>query len=332
MNASPTLAARALPEGLVAAIDRDGEIPIGVQLAWALRSCIRDGRFAPAQRLPGLRELADAVGVNANTVRAVYQRLEREGLIDSRQGSGTFVAARPLAAASSRVSAIAADAAREALAAGADPREVAAALYVAPGTDRVDPGTDRKPLAAIPSSGAGVSEKASAEKASGAPEEASGASDPAQPARELTHRRELRAQIATLERAIAAMEAEHPGAAPAPEDAIGGRGGPALLSAQELEQVRSGLVRRLATVQAAIDERATAAVGASARAATTAATAAGATTVTGPNKAATNKAATKKAASDNAVAAAKAAKQARKPAKPNRPRAPAITPPRTAPC
>ena len=320
MNASPTLAARALPEGLAAAIDRDGEIPIGVQLAWALRSCIRDGRFAPAQRLPGLRELADAVGVNANTVRAVYQRLEREGLIDSRQGSGTFVAARPLAAASSRISAIAADAAREALAAGADPREVAAALYVAPGTDR-------KPLAAIPSSGAGVSEKASAEEASGAPEEASGASDPAQPARELTHRRELRAQIATLERAIAAMEAEHPGAAPAPEDAIGGRGGPALLSAQELEQVRSGLVRRLATVQAAIDERATAAVGASARAATTTATAARSTTAIAPNKAATNK-----AAPDSAVAAAKAAKQARKPAKPKRPHAPAITPPRTAPC
>ena len=58
----------------------------------ALRS-----RFArPGQRLPGLRELAEATGVNANTVRAVYQRLEQDGLITSLQGSGTFVRAVPL--------------------------------------------------------------------------------------------------------------------------------------------------------------------------------------------------------------------------------------------
>ena len=67
-------------------IDRDGEIPIGVQLAWALRARIGDGRLAPGQRLPGLRELAEMLGINANTARAVYQRLEQEGLIDSHQG------------------------------------------------------------------------------------------------------------------------------------------------------------------------------------------------------------------------------------------------------
>lgn len=286
MSASSAHFAGVLPDGLVAAIDRDGEIPIGVQLAWALRSCIRDGRFSPAQRLPGLRELADAVGVNANTVRAVYQRLEREGLIDSRQGSGTFVAAQPLAAASSTVSAIAADAAREALAAGADPREVAAALYVAPARD------------------VSAQAKRDARKTDANEQAAAG----------LTHRRELRAQIATLERAIGAMEAEHPGVAPPPEDAIRGRGrgGPALLSAEELEHVRSGLVRRLAAVQAAIDERATTA-------------AARARTMT---KATANATAT----ATSAATAAKATKRAAKPAKPKRPRAPAITPPRTAPC
>jgi len=116
-------------EGFDVAIDRDAEVPIGVQLAWALRTRIRDGRFKPSQRLPGLRDLAETIGVNVNTVRAVYQRLEHEGLIDSQQGSGTFVAStqqRP-----SAVGTIAADAAREAQATGVDPREVAAALYVA---------------------------------------------------------------------------------------------------------------------------------------------------------------------------------------------------------
>lgn len=112
------------------AVDRDAEIPIGVQLAWALRSRIGDGRFTPGQRLPGLREVAEATGVNVNTVRTVYQRLEHEGLISSQQGSGTFVTDTPQRPSS--VAAIAADAAREAHETGVDPRAVAAALYVSP--------------------------------------------------------------------------------------------------------------------------------------------------------------------------------------------------------
>lgn len=109
-------------------IDRAGEIPIGVQLAWALRARIGDGRLMPGQRLPGLRELAEMLGINANTARAVYQRLEQEGLIDSRQGTGTFVAS--VTQEPSAVGQIAADAAQEARRTGVDPREVAAALYV----------------------------------------------------------------------------------------------------------------------------------------------------------------------------------------------------------
>ena len=41
------------------AIDRDAEVPIGVQLAWALRSRIAEGALKPGQRLPGLRDLAE---------------------------------------------------------------------------------------------------------------------------------------------------------------------------------------------------------------------------------------------------------------------------------
>lgn len=113
-------------------VDRNAEVPIGVQLAWALRSRIDDGRFKPGQQLPGLRELAEMTGVNVNTVRAVYQRLEQEGLIDSRQGSGTFVTSKP--PRPSAVATIAADAARAAHETGVEPREVAAALYVSPGS------------------------------------------------------------------------------------------------------------------------------------------------------------------------------------------------------
>jgi DNA-binding transcriptional regulator YhcF (GntR family) len=195
--------------GLDIAVDRDAEIPIGVQLAWALRTRIRDGVFGPNDRLPGLREVAEATGVNVNTVRAVYQRLEHEGLIDSQQGSGTFVAANP--ERSSAVRTIAADAAREARETGVDPRDVAAALYVSPAS-------------------------------SAAP-----ADDTAE------RRRALREQIAALERTLVELEAKHPGVAPSPP-ATDSEGGPSLLDVDALEEIRTLLVRRLALVQAAIDD------------------------------------------------------------------------------
>lgn len=197
-------------EALDFAIDRNAEVPIGVQLAWALRARIRDGRLVPGQRLPGLRELAESLKVNANTVRAVYQRLEHEGIIESQRGNGTFVAAVPQAQRSA-VGAIAANAAREALRTGVDPREVAAALYVEP--------------AAV---------------ARSEPEQAE-------------RRQRLRTQIAVLEQALVEIEVAHPGLLATTRPTQSSRG-PRLLEANELEQVQSDLIRRLANIQLAIDE------------------------------------------------------------------------------
>jgi DNA-binding transcriptional regulator YhcF (GntR family) len=188
-------------------INRDGEVPIGVQLAWALRARIGDGRLAPGQRLPGVRELAELVGINANTARSVYQRLEQEGLISSRQGTGTFVAS--VTQEPSAVGQIAADAARQARKTGVDPREVAAALYMTgePAEDTV----------------------AASER-----------------------RRELRAQIAALEGTLSEILALNPGLMPAPAKPSR-RGGPRLLSVEELEQIRGQLIRRLTEAESRIE-------------------------------------------------------------------------------
>jgi DNA-binding FadR family transcriptional regulator len=109
-------------------LDRDAEVPLGVQLAWALRARIQGGTLAPGDRLPALHRLAEQLGVNANTIRSVYQRLEQDGLVATRHGSGTYVAER--GDGGEALAQLAADAARAAHDARIDPRDVAAALYV----------------------------------------------------------------------------------------------------------------------------------------------------------------------------------------------------------
>ena len=59
------------------------------------------GGLKPGDKLPSVRELAVEAGVNVNTVRAVYARLESQGLIRSEQGRGTFVTEQEEAAAAS---------------------------------------------------------------------------------------------------------------------------------------------------------------------------------------------------------------------------------------
>jgi chromosome segregation ATPase len=76
---------------------------------------------------------------------------------------------------------------------------------------------------------------------------------PARPADQAARRRRrLREQIAALERTLVELEAKHPGVAPPPAKTRQGIG-PIVLEAAELERVRTDVVRRLATVQAAID-------------------------------------------------------------------------------
>jgi DNA-binding transcriptional regulator YhcF (GntR family) len=105
------------------ATDRDDELPVGVQLGWRLRALIATGRLAAGERLPSFRRLAGWAGVNLNTVRAVYEGLEAEGLVVSRQGQGTFVAEG--VDATPELEEIASEALRRVREAGLSPRELA---------------------------------------------------------------------------------------------------------------------------------------------------------------------------------------------------------------
>jgi GntR family transcriptional regulator len=83
--------------GLDLTVDRGAGVPLGAQLADRITEAVREGTIGPGDRLPSVRELAEAAGVNVNTARAVYARLESDGVVRSEHGRGTFVAARPAA-------------------------------------------------------------------------------------------------------------------------------------------------------------------------------------------------------------------------------------------
>jgi GntR family transcriptional regulator len=68
--------------------------PISRQIADQIRSHSVSGALLPGDRLPSVRQLARELGVNQNTILHVYERLTTEGLLERRQGDGTYVAER----------------------------------------------------------------------------------------------------------------------------------------------------------------------------------------------------------------------------------------------
>ena len=82
----------------VVAIDARDPTPIYAQLDRALRAAIATRRLQPGDQLPTVRQLAVDLRVNANTVARVYGELERDGVLETRRGVGSFIAATPLQA------------------------------------------------------------------------------------------------------------------------------------------------------------------------------------------------------------------------------------------
>lgn len=65
--------------------------PIYVQLVRDFKEKIAAGLWAPAERIPSVRELALEYGVNPNTAQRALSELERDGFCFSERTSGRFV-------------------------------------------------------------------------------------------------------------------------------------------------------------------------------------------------------------------------------------------------
>ncbi|WP_424683941.1 PLP-dependent aminotransferase family protein [Frateuria sp. YIM B11624] len=72
-------------------LELDGQGPLHVQLARALRTAILDGRLKPGSRLASTRVVSMELGLSRTTVMAAYEQLRAEGFISGRVGSGSYV-------------------------------------------------------------------------------------------------------------------------------------------------------------------------------------------------------------------------------------------------
>lgn len=73
-------------------ISAESAEPMYHQIEVQLRSLILSGHLPEGTLLPSIREFAQELGCSIITIRRVYQDLEGEGLLRTRQGTGTFVA------------------------------------------------------------------------------------------------------------------------------------------------------------------------------------------------------------------------------------------------
>ncbi len=74
-------------------LDSESGVPLYQQVAQQVRRLIASGALAPGDRLPTVREMASDLTLNPNTVARAYQDLEREGVVETRRGQGTFACA-----------------------------------------------------------------------------------------------------------------------------------------------------------------------------------------------------------------------------------------------
>lgn len=79
-------------------INPGDELPIYRQIMRQVTDAVAGGRLRCGEKLPSQRELAEQLVISHLTVKKAYEELERQGVIETRRGRGTFVSDTPSAA------------------------------------------------------------------------------------------------------------------------------------------------------------------------------------------------------------------------------------------
>jgi len=117
-------------------VDMHSRAPIYLQIVERVKHMVATGELQPGDQLPTVRQLAQHLQVNFNTVARAYTALHNAGVACSQQGRGTFVRERLDGRAlahlrTEKLSALAGSAVIEALSLGYTPTEVRAAFSAA---------------------------------------------------------------------------------------------------------------------------------------------------------------------------------------------------------
>ncbi|HXB91448.1 MAG TPA: PLP-dependent aminotransferase family protein [Puia sp.] len=79
-----------LPWKSIIQIQKNGAPPVYLQIANAMIQEIKKGRIGPRIKLPGSRQMAEALGIHRKTIVRAYEELEAQGWIEVRPSQGTF--------------------------------------------------------------------------------------------------------------------------------------------------------------------------------------------------------------------------------------------------
>ncbi len=75
-------------------IDPKSGVPFYRQIIEQVKFAVGRGDLQPGAQLPTVRQLAVDLSINPNTVVRAYREMEIEGLLETHQGSGTFIGDR----------------------------------------------------------------------------------------------------------------------------------------------------------------------------------------------------------------------------------------------
>jgi GntR family transcriptional regulator len=71
-------------------LDGESGVPYYLQVVQQVKRLITSGAIAPGDQLPTVRDMASDLVLNPNTIAKAYQELERDGVVETRRGLGTF--------------------------------------------------------------------------------------------------------------------------------------------------------------------------------------------------------------------------------------------------
>jgi len=113
-------------------VERTSGTPIYVQLKRQLLRAVATGVLKAGDQVPTVRQIAVDTKVDPNTVNRAFSELEREGILQTQQGRGTFVCDKPAVSAAEarrQIAQVAARAVDEARASGYTPNDLIDAIH-----------------------------------------------------------------------------------------------------------------------------------------------------------------------------------------------------------